>query len=384
MVPIDPPYTQPKIHKGDTASTWYVYFRYYDQAQQKWRLFIRKMGINFITNRKEKEAEISKLRMYIKQKLESGWNPISNEQEHRHTRELLPCLLAELENRLPSMRPRSRDSFRSVFGLFAAWLEKQHWQYLDVGAFDTPMAREYLDYIGRQRKYSGKTLNTAKGMLSVVFNGLVKREVIPKNPFAAVPKYKEQSGTRNQAFADSEREQLRTWLAENEPWLYNFTQIMFYCFIRREELYRLQVAHVNLSDNSISIPANVSKNGKSESVVIPRNLRPILESMQLHLYPAQYYIFGHTGREAVLRPAEQPVTNRNHAYNQHRSTLARLHIHGRTLYSWKHSGVCAAYRATNGDIYAIMRQLRHYDLKMTQIYLKSLGLVENTAMAGAW
>lgn len=38
----------------------------------------------------------------------------------------------------------------------------------------------------------------------------------------------------------------------------------------------------------------------------------------------------------------------------------------------------------NGDIYAIMRQLRHSDLKMTQIYLKSLGLTENTAMAGDW
>lgn len=53
------------------------------------------------------------------------------------------------------------------------------------------------------------------------------------------------------------------------------------------------------------------------------------------------------------------------------------------LYSWKHSGACAAYQVLNGDMYSLMRQLRHSELTTTQIYLKSLGLVDNAAIRKA-
>jgi integrase len=384
MRPIDPPYTAPKIHRGKKAEdVWYVYFRYWDKDNQKWKLFIRKMGINFYPTKKEKDAEITRLRQYIKMKLESGWNPISNQTEIRQTRELLPALEAELENRLPTMRPRSKDSFRSIFGIYKKWLIQRELAHIDISLFDTPLAREYLDHVGRERHYAGKTLNVAKGVLSVLFNGLVKRELIYKNPFAGVPRYKEQSGAANQAFSTAERMALIEWMKSNNAWLYCFTQVMYYCFIRRAELYRLRVENVSLHGNTITVPAAASKNGKTESVVIPRNLLPILHAMELHRYPPHFYIFGMAGN-GTLGPAEEPVTNKNYAYNAHVLALKALQIPNRTLYSWKHSGVCAAYHATNGDIYAIMRQLRHYDLKMTQIYLKSLGLTENTAMAGDW
>lgn len=37
----------------------------------------------------------------------------------------------------------------------------------------------------------------------------------------------------------------------------------------------------------------------------------------------------------------------------------------------------------NGDMYSLMRQLRHTELTTTQIYLKSLGLVDNSAIRNA-
>jgi integrase len=54
-----------------------------------------------------------------------------------------------------------------------------------------------------------------------------------------------------------------------------------------------------------------------------------------------------------------------------------LNIIGKTLYSWKHTGVVQAYK--NGvDIKAIQLQCRHYSIEQTDVYLKSLGFVENT------
>jgi integrase len=50
-----------------------------------------------------------------------------------------------------------------------------------------------------------------------------------------------------------------------------------------------------------------------------------------------------------------------------------------TLYSWKHSGVVAAYKA-GIDIKTIQSQCRHQSLEQTDIYLKSLGLNVNLAI----
>jgi len=50
-----------------------------------------------------------------------------------------------------------------------------------------------------------------------------------------------------------------------------------------------------------------------------------------------------------------------------------------TLYSWKHSGVVAAYNA-GVDIKTIQSQCRHQSLEQTDIYLKSLGLGINKAI----
>ena len=44
-----------------------------------------------------------------------------------------------------------------------------------------------------------------------------------------------------------------------------------------------------------------------------------------------------------------------------------------TLYSWKHTGVCNAYRA-GVDIKTLQGLLRHHSLDMTAIYMRSLGL----------
>ena len=50
-----------------------------------------------------------------------------------------------------------------------------------------------------------------------------------------------------------------------------------------------------------------------------------------------------------------------------------------TLYSWKHSGVVAAYNA-GVDIKTIQNQCRHHSLEQTDVYLKSLGLGVSKAM----
>lgn len=189
-------------------------------------------------------------------------------------------------------------------------------------------------------------------------------------------------GKRNSVISfssDTERELLKRHLSQNDRQLYYFTQFVYYCFIRRSELTRLKIENIDWTNRTIIIPSNVSKNKKQESVVIPDSFIPILEEMGLKPMPSGWYIFGRK-----LKPGAQQYINYNHISTRHNEISKSLGIDGeKGLYSWKHSGACALYYALSGDIYSLMRQLRHSDLKTTQIYLKSLGLIDNTAVRSA-
>lgn len=97
---------------------------------------------------------------------------------------------------------------------------------------------------------------------------------------------------------------------------------------------------------------------------------------KLDVIPQTHYLFS-----KGLIPGAQSY-GRNSVSMKHGSVLRSLNYSKElTLYSWKHTGVVAAYR--NGiDVYAIMRQLRHHSLDQTMIYLKSLGIVKNVEFAG--
>jgi integrase len=47
-----------------------------------------------------------------------------------------------------------------------------------------------------------------------------------------------------------------------------------------------------------------------------------------------------------------------------------------TLYSFKHTGVIAAYKA-GIDLYSISRQCRHASLNQTMVYMRQLGIEPN-------
>lgn len=368
--------TEPILVKAKRG--WFIHVRYLDNGKIK--QYTVTEGMNREKDLKKRAIKAQIIIDKLKYELENGLNLATKKIEYEKSKVLIHVLQSELDAWLPNKRPRTQQGMKVDFNQFKAWLESNKLHNIDIGDFDTPKARLYMDHMVKSGK-SGKTLNVKKGMLSILFNSLVNREVITKNPFRGIPKYKEESGSKNQAFTDEERKMILEEV--RGTWLESFVLIEFYTYIRPNELFGLTVG--NVSSDSIQIPANVSKNGKSESVVIPKNLQPVLKRMELYKYPSNYYLFAKKEhRYDLTTVGPNRIEKRNQAYKAHKKVLDKLGIKGKTLYSWKHSGVVAAYKATNGDIYAIMRQCRHYSILQTQTYLKSLGLIRNDAMSGEW
>lgn len=97
-----------------------------------------------------------------------------------------------------------------------------------------------------------------------------------------------------------------------------------------------------------------------------------LQEQNLNKLNSDWYLFSYN-----LCPGPVLMKKADRVSDKHRKFLRMLKISKeKTIYSWKHTGVVDMYNEIK-DPYALMRQLRHYDLQTTMIYLKSLGLQEN-------
>jgi integrase len=283
-----------------------------------------------------------------------------------------------LEIKLPTLRKRAKETYTYINKDFITWLTKHRLNNIGLSEFTSSMATEYMDSLIMEKKLSGRTHNDRLIILKVFYNAMMEREWIHKNPFKKIKAKPVEIG-RNLAFSEKEQEKLKKHLYEHDRQMYYFTQVIYYCFIRRSELLQLQVGHFDLVNHTIIIPADISKNKCSETVVIPVGLEEILLEMRLQHHSPDDYVIGHG-----LQRSFRMIKNINHISTRHNKVASKLGFDpDKGLYSWKHTGACRAYYATGKDIYSLMRQLRHRDLNTTMIYLKSLGLVQNEVFRSA-
>lgn len=373
-------FTEPKIspESHDMSVDWYVWFRFFHEG--KWWQKRYKAGINHFKTLKERLSEANSLKRVLKEQLAEGWNPVTEVKVAQVVKiyTIKDSFDHILKVKSKTLRPKSCYAYTYISKLFLGWCEDRYLLDAPLSAFTNKMAQEYMDYLTMQKSYEGRTFNDHLIVLRTLFNCFIKREAISKNPFKAVD-WKPENVGRNLAFLQDEEEKLKDYLYKFEKRLYYFTQIMYYCFIRRTEMVAMKIKHIDLKNGTITIPAQSSKNKSQESVVIPRGLEPILLEMELYKYNSEDYLFGRK-----LQTGSVKFKNPNHITSKHSEIARRLNIDTeKGLYSWKHTGVCKAYYATGKDIYSVMRQLRHRDINTTMIYLKSLGLIQNDVFKNA-
>ena len=154
-------------------------------------------------------------------------------------------------------------------------------------------------------------------------------------------------------------------LKEKDPLLWLFIQFIYYCYLRPNEIRQLKHSYIQLGEKQIFIPAHISKNGKDGYVTITDTFyKELTQSNEFN-----------SGQEFVFqsRRGNRPVSKNMMGTRFHSLTKGLNPSQDYTLYSWKHSGVVAAYNA-GVDIKTIQRQCRHHSIELTDIYLKSLGL----------
>lgn len=182
--------------------------------------------------------------------------------------------------------------------------------------------------------------------------------------FSNIPKAKAIS-TPARYFQRHQARLLLKHIEEKDKELGLFVRFIYYCFLRPKETRLLKVGDILLEEGEIRVPGDISKNSKTQFVVIPD---PFLESLNfLYDYSPGDYIF------PSPVDASKPIS-KNNMYNRHKAILDELNFgDGYTLYSWKHTGAVAAAKA-GISVKELQLQLRHHSLDETDKYLRQMGV----------
>lgn len=366
-------YRNPNIFTGgnDIKKVWFVYYDFKDPSTGRYRRFKEKRGINRIKKLKDRLKFAEALRDIILQDLKEGYNPFTKQVESNPLSEmLLPEVVDHLfEVKKKSLRKASRQQYTYSNNLLKAFLEKRRKSSIYPKEFTPVMAQEFCDHLIIEKGYGNKTFNSNLTNMKTVFNEILNRDLITKNPFRAI-KPKPLTTGKNVPFTNEQKEKIRKHLTRYNPNLLLFCKFIYHCYTRPNELVQLKVSNLDLTSNRLMIPANISKNRKQSAVEIPDTfIKEVKEVFKNQ--PEENYLFG-----KHLNCTELPII-RNRVSEMHGEVLRLLKITGgQTMYSWKHTGVITAFKS-GVDIYDLMRQLRHHSLDQTADYLKSLGLMPN-------
>lgn len=374
-------YTKPAIYPEslNPSEKWFVAFRFTNPDTGKPKQFQFRGDINKFSGKRDKLKEANSLLSVLEEKLASGWNPFNNSVRKDRDYKTLHDLLDELLSiKKSTLKIKSYRSYLDAKNIFQKWILTSGLKNCMPASFTPKMARTFADFMLTEKNYSGKTFNGMTGFIKTYFNMMIEREIITENPFSKIKRMQHDIGS-NHAFTEREKKALINLIKEADHGLYCYVSFMYHCFIRRTELTKLKVSDIDLINRTIKINSADSKNRKQESVSIPDGLWPLVKEMDLLKYPDDYYVFAHS-----LKPGAVYYKNPDRITEKHKVFLKELKIaYPKTLYSWKHTGVCD-YFSKLKDPYVIMRQLRHHDLSITMVYLKSLGLTPNLEMQNAF
>lgn len=357
-------YTLCKVRKG---SRWFVEFAAYDTESGK----LKKKRIfcpGRFTTTKQKTIWANDTKKEIDSLLINGYRfgtsaaPEAPEPEEAKT---VACLVEKsLQHKKAVLKKKSFQTYSGILKEFLSWLGPGA-----NGPIESLKQKHISNFQDSllQKGLSTLTVNNKVNVVVTVFKHLEKRGHIEKKPvvFSRLPVTEEY---RNRAFSKGHKARMELVLKENFPGLYLFTRLMYFQFLRPGDIIDLKIGSFDFDANTLSVSGASAKDRKISTLPLHPLLKPLLTEKSF--LPGFFYL---CGKNLLPGPARAGVNAATQAHAK-ALQLSGLETEGYTLYSWKHTGVIAAYSA-GMDLIRLQHLLRHKSVTTTEIYLKSLRLM---------
>jgi len=367
-------YSEPSIHIPANGGRSYVEV-YIDGERH--RLYNGKaLGIKCNPNRSKpkvkKEKELTNLVYELRKNLEKGWRPNVNPAKPR--RGILPAGKAfELLKDKIEQEDISDTYKRDLLAInddLLSYLTDYKLGKVPVGQLDADYLEEFL------QRYATSTTNhmNKRRTLSALFLRLNTYKILKGNPTQETQKQKV-AEPLNMPFRKDKIKEVLQRIKERHPKLYLCCLLMYGCLLRpHQEVRQLRRGSFDETLSKISLGGRNNKSRRNRTVLVPEYVQAELKAQGVHILADDMNIFSGTGS----------------AYNKHYFSTAwgrvaeqllkkGLITKEHTLYSFRDTAAVEVYLKTK-DPFKVQKAMGHSSLRVTLVYLRSLGLIIDTSL----
>lgn len=341
---------------SDLSKIWYVFYSVLNPENRKYQLFQIYISKKLIT-KKARYQKADEIIRSINTKLIKGWTPFSEEIKSLTTVE--DALTKFMDIKETELRKRSSYTYRSIIQILLEWCKKTKISSMPIELFSYQQAVDFLDYLKKVKKVSNKTYNNYRRAINTAFNWLLLREYVMINVWKRTTKLREEQ-PEVIAFTPSELRKIQVTLPVHDKRLWMIAQLIFYCFLRPQEIVRLRFMDFNMELGRISINGSQSKNRNTQVINIPKAFMDQINVNDWMGNPTDY-IFSRGLNPGQKQMLPIRIAERWSAYSK------KVNIR-KPIYGLKHTGVGMAF--DNGiNPRDLQIHIRHASLDETMKYL---------------
>ena len=325
----------------------------------------KRVVVPFIRLKSERIKHGKKIANDINSKLEKGqltfYTEISSNEfktYHHCKQQFMDQLKSDIAKGY--RRADTERTYKSYFTMIEYYVEKKELKLNFLFEISRSFVNNYLDFILYDRNNSPRTYNNHLGFFIGFFNFCVDRGFVKENCAITIPKKKEGEKIR-QVLPGTIKNKIKT-LVNFDFHYYVLCMATYFCFLRRTELTKLLVENVNLKEHSITIPADVSKNHKEETITIPNQYFTLLEK---HLQNANsvHYLF--SANEFKTGAKQLNPKKISDTWEKYRKILSIDKVY--QFYSLKDTGITDLLNSGVPSL-KVRNQARHGELSTTEKY----------------
>ena len=279
-------YTIPKVVKyDDLTKSWFVYFRY-DK-----KLFRYKFGINYIQNYKKRLIEAEALRAALHHKLKDGWNPnVPDAVNINYT--FLESLDFAIEKKTANIGVKTLSGYNGTIKFIKQAVNLLKMEHLLISETKRAHIKLIMEKAKETRKLTNNGHNKHLNHLKAILSELIQWDIIETNPAHNIKNMTVCESEANIPASPEDIEKIKKELEGKYPEFYNFILTIFHTGIRPEEITKIKTGMINLKNNEIILPAEITKTNKKRIVPINQHLMSYYKNMNFESLPKDYYLFG--------------------------------------------------------------------------------------------
>lgn len=301
----------------------------------------------------------------INQKLASGWSPFF-EQTGKNLKSWKDAIVDFERNLQKQLKDGAlrRDSIRtytSNLNLIKEFISLQDVDMTFAIQFNKAFCVKYLDWIYLDRASAPRTRNNHLIFLRLLGNYFLSRGILAENPTTGIKNLNKLAKKRIYIPADI-RENIKNEIILQKNGFHCLCMTIYYCMIRNTELAKLKVENVNLINNTIFVPKEISKNKKDETVTILDDFLPIIKNHIENAKPNSY-LFSNDNFYTGTEPMATKKIYRKWLQLQTKLKFKKEY----QFYSLKDTGITNLFLLGLPAI-KIRDQARHSSIQITELY----------------